>query len=198
MQDLTTTSLHRFRGPTTRRTFVASLGAVALALPLAQGLSRPASAQSQTALAIGDFDRQITSISPERHRVAVTQLVNQERTKRGLKPLLPSAQLERSARSWANIMSRNDGDIHHGDFAKRARRFPFVMAAKPDAPRYVGENIGFGSSSYSTPRAIVETWMNSSGHRANILRKWRYGAVWSSRSGDTVTVVHHLGRTNRR
>ena len=32
--------------------------------------------------------------------------------------------------------------------------------------RSAGENIAYG---YSTPQAVVNAWMNSSGHRANIL-----------------------------
>ena len=32
--------------------------------------------------------------------------------------------------------------------------------------RTAGENIAYG---YSTPQAVVDAWMNSSGHRANIL-----------------------------
>jgi uncharacterized protein YkwD len=32
-----------------------------------------------------------------------------------------------------------------------------------------GENIAWGTGSYATPRHIVEGWMNSPGHRANIL-----------------------------
>ena len=35
----------------------------------------------------------------------------------------------------------------------------------------VGENIGYGSGSLSTPRSIVRGWMNSAGHRANILSR---------------------------
>ena len=32
-----------------------------------------------------------------------------------------------------------------------------------------GENIAWGTGDSGTPRAIVDAWMNSSGHRANIL-----------------------------
>jgi len=32
--------------------------------------------------------------------------------------------------------------------------------------RYAGENIAYGQR---TPQAVVNAWMNSSGHRANIL-----------------------------
>jgi len=35
--------------------------------------------------------------------------------------------------------------------------------------RFIGENIAWGSGSSSTPRMIVSSWMNSPGHRANIL-----------------------------
>ena len=58
-----------------------------------------------------------------------------------------------------------------------------------------------GHGGFSTPREIVRDWMSSPGHRANILRNWQYGAVWSSpaapepgRQIDGVTVVHHFGR----
>ena len=33
----------------------------------------------------------------------------------------------------------------------------------------VGENIGYGSGALATPRAMVRGWMNSAGHRQNIL-----------------------------
>jgi uncharacterized protein YkwD len=93
---------------------------------------------------------------------------------------------------------RNDGNLSHGNFARRALRFPFVLAGRPKLRRTVGENLGFGAGEFSTPREIVAEWMRSPGHRANILRPWRYGAVWSSPTGvDGVTVVHHLGRSNK-
>ena len=39
----------------------------------------------------------------------------------------------------------------------------------------MGENIGWGGGELSTPRAMVRGWMNSSGHKANILsRQFRY------------------------
>ena len=148
---------------------------------------------------MSDFDKQITALSPQRHRVAVTQLVNLERKQHGLRPLLPSRQLVVSARTWAFVQRRNDGALSHGNFARRALRFPFVVAGKPQNRRAVGENLGFGTGPFSTPREIVKDWMHSPGHRANILRPWQFGAVWSSRTGgEGVTVVHHFGRSARR
>ena len=147
---------------------------------------------------MSDHDIEITSLSPARHRVAVTQLVNEERRKRGLRPLLPSRQLVASARIWAFIQKKNDGALSHGNFTRRAARFPFVVNGKPKRRRTVGENLAFGTGPHSTPRAIVKDWMNSPGHRANILKPWQFGAVWSSPTGgDGVTVVQHFGRNNR-
>jgi uncharacterized protein YkwD len=147
---------------------------------------------------MSDYDSEITSLGPQRHRIAVTQLINQERQKHGLKPLLPSAQLVLSARMWAIVQRSNDGFLSHGNFASRALRFPFVLAGKPKRRRSVGENLAFGTGPFSTPREIVRDWMSSPGHRANILKPWQYGAVWSSKTGfEGVTVVQHFGRNNK-
>lgn len=197
MYVLTTGRPGRRNSPRAQRgaAFLIATAAAALALGFAPAAvlaadERPA---PHPAGATADYDVPIASLSAQRHRAAVTRLVNDERTRRGLPALIASPQLERSARSWAIVTRRGFGILSHGDFARRARHFPFVMGGAPGR-RFVGENIGFGSGTYSTPRDIVRTWMGSPGHRANILRTWRYGAVWSSRSGDAVAVVQHFGR----
>jgi uncharacterized protein YkwD len=35
----------------------------------------------------------------------------------------------------------------------------------------LGENLAWGTGSYGTPRGAVEAWMDSPGHRANILKR---------------------------
>lgn len=37
----------------------------------------------------------------------------------------------------------------------------------------VGENIGWGSGKYGSARVIFSRWLNSAGHRTNILKSWR-------------------------
>jgi uncharacterized protein YkwD len=148
---------------------------------------------------MSDFDKPITALTPQRHRRAVAQLVNEERRKRGLSPLRYTASLRLSARTWSVVMVR-DSRFSHGSWAKRVLRFPFVLAGSPRG-RDVGENLAWATGGFTTPREIVKDWMSSPGHRANILRpKWQYGAVWSSpdtplpgRQSDGVTVVHHFG-----
>ena len=148
---------------------------------------------------MSDFDLPITAISPKRHRRAVSDLVNRERVNHGLPALRYAPSLTLSARAWAVILVR-DSRFDHGNFARRALRFPFVLNGRPRR-RAVGENLATGTGEDSSPRAIVEVWMSSPDHRANILRNWRYGAVWSSpdspepgKQRDGVTVVHHFGR----
>jgi uncharacterized protein YkwD len=188
MQALTTTLLHHRVESHLARLLVSVLlaGAVAIA-PGTAASSAPAQA------AVADYDLPITALSPRRHRAAVTELVDRERANAGLPALRASSELRGSARAWAIVTRRHLGILSHGDFAKRARSFAFVRAGRPNT-RFVGENIGFGSGGFSTPREIVRAWMSSSGHRANILRNWTFGAVWSSRSGDAVAVVQHFGR----
>jgi hypothetical protein len=45
-----------------------------------------------------------------------------------------------------------------------------------DAAWVVGENIGWGQASLATPRSMVDAWMNSPGHRENLLSA-DYGQV---------------------
>ena len=35
----------------------------------------------------------------------------------------------------------------------------------------MGENIAYGQAQMGTPRAILNSWLNSPGHRANLLRR---------------------------
>jgi uncharacterized protein YkwD len=52
------------------------------------------------------------------------------------------------------------------DFVARIRRAGYLRGARSWV---VGENLAWGSRGYSRPRVIMKLWMNSTGHRANIL-----------------------------
>ncbi len=63
---------------------------------------------------------------------------------------------------------------------------------------YLAENIAWGGGSLGTPRSIVGGWMNSTGHRANILngglRDSGVGvAVSTPQGGSGGTYVHDFG-----
>jgi uncharacterized protein YkwD len=94
-------------------------------------------------------------------------LLNAERTKRGLAPLKENAKLDRASVGHSRDMVRRKY-FEHGDFAGRIKHSGYLRGASSWG---IGENIAWGGGSYSTPRSIVNMWMHSPGHRANILNK---------------------------
>ena len=93
----------------------------------------------------------------------VVRLVNEIRASNGLKPLTANWELSRIARYKSEDMSNNRYFSH----TSPTYGTPFQMIkAFGLSYRTAGENIAYG---YRTPAAVVDGWMNSSGHRANIL-----------------------------
>lgn len=93
----------------------------------------------------------------------VIRLVNAERTQRGLVPLTENWELSRVAR-WK---SQDMKDARYFSHTSPTYGTPFQMIrAFGLSYRSAGENIAMG---YATPAAVVEGWMNSAGHCANIL-----------------------------
>ena len=93
----------------------------------------------------------------------VIRLTNVERAKYGLKPLTEDWELSRVAR----YKSQDMHDRRYFDHNSPTYGTPFqMMRAFGLSYRSAGENIAMG---YRTPQAVVTGWMNSSGHRANIL-----------------------------
>ena len=93
----------------------------------------------------------------------VVRLVNEKRAAQGLKPLTQDWQLSRVARYKSDDM-RSLGYFSH---TSPTYGSPFeMMRSFGISYRTAGENIAKG---YKTPEAVVAGWMNSPGHRANIL-----------------------------
>ncbi|MBR7122894.1 MAG: SafA/ExsA family spore coat assembly protein [Oscillospiraceae bacterium] len=93
----------------------------------------------------------------------VIRLVNEIRVENGLKPLSYDWQLGRVARIKSQDMKDNKYFAHNSPVYGT----PFQMIKNFGISyRSAGENIAKG---YTTPEAVVNGWINSSGHRANIL-----------------------------
>lgn len=93
----------------------------------------------------------------------VVRLVNAERSKAGLDSLTQDWQLSRVARYKSQDMK----DLGYFSHTSPTYGSPFeMMKSFGITYRTAGENIAKG---YSTPEAVVKAWMNSPGHRANIL-----------------------------
>ena len=93
----------------------------------------------------------------------VVRLVNAQRAQNGLKPLAEHWELSRVARYKSADMAGKRYFSHesptYGSPYQMMRSFGISF-------RSAGENIAYGQR---TPAAVVAAWMNSSGHRANIL-----------------------------
>lgn len=94
----------------------------------------------------------------------VLDLTNQERAKNGLSPLQANAELNYTAEKYAKDMS--DGHFFSHTGPDGSQPWDREKAAGYEA-QVTGENIAVGQT---TPQQVVQDWMNSPGHRANILR----------------------------
>ncbi len=93
----------------------------------------------------------------------VIRLVNEIRVQKGLKELTYNWELSRVARYKSQDMKDNKYFSH----TSPVYGTPFQMMKDFGITyRSAGENIARGQTS---PQAVVNAWMNSSGHRANIL-----------------------------
>lgn len=109
-------------------------------------------------LCIPQLDSSVASYEHE-----VVRLVNEIRQQNGLKPLTENWELSRVARYKSQDMLDNRYFSHtsptYGSPFQMIKAFGLSYST-------AGENIAKG---YASPQAVVNGWMNSSGHRANIL-----------------------------
>ena len=97
-------------------------------------------------------------------------LVNAERHNQELRPLRMSRPLSAAARHHSSDMVHKSYFSHTApngpSFVQRIRSSGYLRSAE----RWrVGENLGWGAGAESSPRAIVQAWMQSPPHRKAIL-----------------------------
>jgi uncharacterized protein YkwD len=99
-------------------------------------------------------------------------LLNSERAARGLPRLRSDGRLRVAADRHAGDMVSKRYFAHNSksgaSFVTRIKRTGWHRARRSWT---VGENIGYGSGTLATPRSMVRGWMDSAGHRANILAR---------------------------
>lgn len=107
-------------------------------------------------LAPGDLSRTATE---------VVDLTNRERARAGLRPLAVDPALGTAAQAYSADMADRAFYSHTSPEGSQ----PWDRAAAAGSRmRSIGENIACGQRS---PAEVVEGWMNSPGHRANILKR---------------------------
>ena len=95
------------------------------------------------------------------YAVQVVDLVNQERAKQGLAALTIDSTLMNAAQTRAVETVRSFSHTR-----PNGSSFSSVLSEYGYNYRTAGENIAYGQR---TPQEVVNAWMNSSGHRKNIL-----------------------------
>jgi uncharacterized protein YkwD len=117
-----------------------------------------------------------TTLVPSATNVAAVSsatlcLLNAERAARGMKPLRANQLLRKAAAGHAVDMVRKVYFAHDSldgrNFATRIERAGYLRGANNYT---IGENLGWAATDADTPRTMVELWMASPGHRANILQ----------------------------
>jgi uncharacterized protein YkwD len=130
-----------------------------------------------------DQPLQMTTLEQE-----ILEQANQARQKEGLPPLKVNAKLFQLARAHSANMAKQDKLDHILD-----GKDPGQRAKEAGYPAYVAENCAWGPRSGAE---VVRGWMNSPGHRANLLNKQAteagVGHATSERGATYYTMVFGL------
>jgi uncharacterized protein YkwD len=137
------------------------------------------------------------TISTAKLAGAAACLVNQERARYQLGALRLNRRLARAALGHATDMVSRDYFSHDtaggGSFIDRIFKTGYTSR---NAFPSLGEDLAWGSGALGTARSIVDAWMQSPGHRANILdRKFRdmgMGVALGTPEGDSAGATYAL------
>lgn len=117
-------------------------------------------------------DTEAAGLSQTELETNVTCLINEERAKAGVRPVQSSGSLRQAGARHAQDMV-GDGYFEHTSpsgrtFIDRITNSGYMRGAR----RWlVGENLVWGTGWQSSPEAMVNAWMGSPAHRANLLRE---------------------------
>lgn len=124
----------------------------------------------------------------------ILELVNQERSKQNLKSLTLSQELDLAADRYSERMIAGDF-FSHTDPTNGSNPGQRISQAGYNGTTW-GENIAAG---YTTAEAVFQGWMNSSGHRANILNPnfthMGLGYAYQANDGGRVAYKHYWTQT---
>ena len=137
---------------------------VAFAALLGPAAERSAAAQCKNSSLPG------FKLSEREARKATLCLINRERSKRGMRGFDIHKAQNRAANDHNKAMIKKECFDHQcpgeRDLVGRVEAAGYLPCK---CSWSVAENIAWGKGGTSSPREIVNAWMNSSGHRANIL-----------------------------
>ncbi|MFE2227736.1 CAP domain-containing protein [Streptomyces kronopolitis] len=127
------------------------------------GSGKPAAGAAKAAAASPSKSTAKASASASGDTAQVVKLVNDERGKAGCAPLKVNAELTKAAQDHSKDMAGHKNMSHTGSDGSspgdRITRAGYSWGA-------YGENVAYG---YSSPESVMKGWMNSPGHKRNIL-----------------------------
>ncbi len=162
---------HESRLRTFLRFFVSATALAVLALVLTT--AAPADAKNkQKGGACAYSQAEPAELSYDQASESIRCLINKRRAKAGMGGLAANGKLNDAAQKHTDFM------VDHGCFAHDCSG-EATMVLRIKSTGYldgamawsVGENIAWGEEHLGSPASVVDAWMNSPGHRANILNK---------------------------
>jgi uncharacterized protein YkwD len=119
--------------------------------------------------------------------------MNQVRVQHGVRPLRIDLRLEAAARAKSRAMLRT-GTFSHGNFQRR------LSSYRVRGPIF-GENLAWGVGSRGSASGVVQMWLASPSHRANLLRPYFqrvglgiYVGTFRGYGGTSVVTANFAGR----
>jgi uncharacterized protein YkwD len=134
--------------------------------------AKPKAAKSQAPAPCQNTDVQPTADNLDLVRAAILCLHNQIRAEKGLPLLKDNAKLRKAAVGHSSAMvSQGYFDHTSPDGDTFVDRVIGAGYTKRNDGWTLGENLAWGTGDLSTPSGVMNAWMNSAGHKANILKK---------------------------
>lgn len=168
--------------PATRRSTVKAPRVTSPHTPSTKASKVAPSASEATAAQAGVIAKvlatpcQNTQLTPEPGnlglvRAAVLCLINTERAQNGEEPLATDPRLQQAAESHGKEMISDDyfDHVSPSGLTPVARIRTTGYVPNSEVGYVIGENLAWGTLSLSTPQAIVNAWIASPEHLANIL-----------------------------
>jgi uncharacterized protein YkwD len=130
---------------------------------------------------------------PNPAEASLLHAMNQARAQHGIAPLRVDLRLEAAARAKSRSMLRT-GTFAHGNLQRRLSSF---RATGP----YFGENLAWGVGANGSAPGVVQMWLASPSHRANLLRRsfqrvglGIYVGTFRGYGGTSVVTANFAGR----
>jgi uncharacterized protein YkwD len=142
------------------------------ALLLAPAATVAEGRKARAAQECANADLEATKDNLREIRAASLCLHNKVRAEHDLPALRENKRLRKAALAHSKDMVRDRFFAHiTPDGVTMVDRILRAKYVREDEGWALGENLAWGTGSFGTPRGAVEAWMDSPGHRANLLRR---------------------------